>query len=152
MAGGMGKRTLAVAWGVIAVACSGPPPTPPSAIVNVSPSSVCVGDAFKTPIHLDGSSSSPRLTLVYTRPDPDAGALKYLWTLSGDDIQVDDGSKDSDGSLDFDSVNLKMAGQRPLHVTLTVTNAAMGVTVTDVTIPITPLAPDGTCPLPQLQP
>jgi hypothetical protein len=148
----MGKRTLAVAVGVIVVACSGPPPTPPAAVIAVSPASVCAGDGFKTPIHLDALASSPRLTLVYTRPDPDAGALKYSWAFSGDDVQIDPGSVEPDGTIDGDTVLLKMAGERPLHVTLTVTNAAMGVTAADLTISVTPLAADGTCPLPQSPP
>ncbi len=148
----MGSKGLAIVGVVIAAACSGPPPTAPSAIININPSSVCVGDNFATPIHIDALGSSPRLTLVYTPPDPDAGDLKYLWALSGDQVQGDDGSKEPDGTMDFDSVDLKMAGQRPVQVTLTVTNAAGGVTVSNATIPITPLAPDGTCPLPQAQP
>lgn len=128
---------------LIAIAsCGEPPPPAPSAVITMSPTSVCVGDAFTTPIHLDATSSAQTLTLVYVRPDPDAGPLQFTWSFSGSAIQIDDGDTSSD------SLTLRMQGDRPLHVTLRVQNASGGVTEALSTVSITPRDSTGQCPLP----
>ncbi len=141
-------------------ACSGPPPAAPAAVINATPSSVCVGDDFRTQIHLDSRGSSPQLTLVYTRPDPDAGAITYAWSFSGAvctgfptdpptcDVKIDSASLDPTGAINGSDVLFTMAGDRPVDVTLRVTNVAGGVTDTQLTVTITPLDDAGTCPLP----
>jgi hypothetical protein len=148
---------------VCAGACSGPPPTVPAAVITATPASVCVGDGFKTKIHLDSIGSSPRLTLVYTPPDPDAGDLLYDWSLSGAvckgldsdpspcDVVVDGESVDATGAMSNSDVLLTMAGDRPVDATLVVKNAAGGVLEAHATISITPLDATGACPLPQAE-
>ena len=145
----------------IACACSGPPPTAPAAVINATPNSVCVGDDFKTQIHLDSRGSAPALTLVYTRPDPDAGDLTYAWFVDGDvcrgldsdpspcDVVIDGSSVDALGDMTNPDLLFTMRGDRPVNVTLRVTNAAGGVTESRTTVSITPLDDAGTCPLPQ---
>jgi len=144
-------------------ACSGPPPVAPAAVINATPSSVCVGDDFRTQIHHDSRGSSPQLTLVYTRPDPDAGDITYDWRFSGAvcmdgnpdnpdgacDVVIDSASFDPTFAITGTDVLFTMAGDRPVDVTLRVTNAAGGVTETHATITITPLDDAGACPLPR---
>jgi len=130
----------------------------PAAVINATPSSVCYGDAFRTQIHLDSRGSSPELTLVYTRPDPDAGELRFDWSFSGAvckgtndppvcNVKIDDGSHDALGQINNADVLFTMAGDRPVDATLKVTNAAGGVTIARVTISITPAGDAGACPL-----
>ncbi len=146
--------------GVVLLACSGPPPAAPAAVINATPSSVCVGDDFRTQVHLDSRGSSPQLTLVYTRPDPDAGDITYDWSFSGAvckgldsdpkpcNVVIDGSSVDALGNINGTDVLFTMLGDRPVDVTLTVQNVAGGVTETHVTVSITPLDDAGTCPLP----
>ncbi len=141
-------------------ACSGPPPPAPAAVINATPSSVCYGDDFRTSIHLDSRGTSPDLTLIYTKPDPDAGVPTTTWTFLGNtcqdrtsdptcDIAIDPGSVEPSGAIDFDTVTFTMRGDKPVQVSLRVQNAAGGVTETATTISITPLDDAGVCPLPQ---
>ena len=144
---------------VILLACSGPPPVAPAAVVNATPSSVCYGDQFRTQIHLDSRGSSPELTLVYTKPDPDAGEIKFDWSFSGAvcknvdsdpavcNVTVDAASTDALGQINNADVLFTMAGDRPVDVALKVTNAAGGVTIARLTVSITPLDDAGACPL-----
>jgi hypothetical protein len=131
----------------------------PAAVINATPTSVCYGDAFRTQIHLDSRGSSPELTLVYTRPDPDAGDLKFDWSFSGAvctgldsdpptcNVKIDPASTDALGEINGSDVLLTIAGDRPVDATLKVTNAAGGVTIAELTITITPLDDAGACPL-----
>jgi hypothetical protein len=139
-------------------ACSGPPPVAPAAVINATPSSVCYGDQFRTQIHLDSRGSSPELTLVYTKPDPDAGDISFNWSFSGAvctgtndppvcNVKIDPASTDALGQIEGSDVLLTMAGDRPVDATLKVTNAAGGVTIAHLTISITPLDDAGACPL-----
>ena len=144
-----------------ALACSGPPPASPGAVINATPSSVCVGDAFHTQIHLDSRGSSPTLTLVYSVQD--AGALTYAWAFSGVvcrhigddpdctkpgyDVIVDGSSVEPDGTIDNSDVLLTVSGNVPVQVSLTVTNAANTAASVQSTISITPLDDAGACPL-----
>lgn len=127
---------------VAIAACGGPPPPAPSAVISASPTSVCVGDAYTTTIHLDGKQSSPRLTLVYEKPDPSEPPLRMKWSFSGSAVEIDTGDDVSD------ELTLRMAADRPLHVRLRVENAEGGVTEALTTISVTPLDENGQCPLP----
>jgi|GEM_PF-6459632 len=133
-------------WGqvvvLIAIACGSPPPPAPSAVIVMSPSSVCVGDAFTTPIHLDATSSAQGLTLVYVRPDPNAPPLSYTWSFEGAAMRFDEGDAHSD------TLTVRSSGDRPLHVTLEVRNSLGGVTDALASISITPVDAAGRCPLP----
>ena len=162
----------AVTVGIACVACSGPPKTVPAAIVNATPSSVCAGDHFTTSIHLDSSGSSPVLTLVYSPPDPDAGAIHFAWSFSGAvctgiaaspgdwttlggqpatscDVLIDPSSVDALGQITGTDVLLSIAGDRPVDVTLVVTSDAGGTLTARRTISVTQLDDAGACPLPK---
>jgi len=128
-------------------------------VINATPASVCYGDSFRTQVHLDSRGSAPELTLVYTRPDPDAGDLQYDWSFSGGvckgldsdpatcNVKIDPASTDALGNVNNSDVLLTMAGDRPVDATLKITNAAGGVTIAKLTISITPLDDAGACPL-----
>lgn len=126
----------------LACSCGSPPPPAPSAVIAVSPAAICQDDAFTTPIELDASGSSPKLTLVYVRPDPNEPPLSFHWSFEGSAIQIDDGDSESP------QVTLRAAGDRPLHVSLRVRNAEGGETVALTTIGITLRDPNGACPMP----
>jgi hypothetical protein len=134
---------------VFVAACSGPPPVAPAAVINATPTTVCYGDAFRTQVHLDSRGSSPELTLVYTKPDPDAGDIAFDWSFSGAvckgldsdpkicNVKIDGASVDALGQINGTDVLFTMAGDRPVDATLKVTNAAGGVTVAHLTVSIT---------------
>jgi hypothetical protein len=155
-----------------ASACSGPPSNVPAAVIGVTPASVCVADHFQTPILLDSNGSSPVLSLVYAPPAPDAGDLVYVWSFSGAvcvgipaspgdwtdltgatttdcDVLLDPGAVDALHQVGDSTVQLAIAGDRPVDVTLVVTNAAGGSLTAHATISITPLDDAGVCPLPK---
>ncbi len=160
----MGARGVCI---MVCVACSGPPPPAPSAIITETPSSVCIGDDFTTPIQIDSSGTSNELSLVSSPPSADASAPTLAWSFSGAvckglptdptlpdggpwcDVKIDPGSLDPTGAVNGTSVLVTVAGDRPVFVTLRVQNAAGGVTEAQSTITITPLDPTGACPLPQ---
>jgi hypothetical protein len=152
-------------WGsfVLFAACSGPPPPPPSAIISITPGSVCVGDGFHTQVHVDSRGSSAELTLVAAPASPDAGTLLYDWSFSGAvckglptdpkpcDVVIDPGSVDALGNINNSDVLLTMLGDRPVFVTLAVTiSFADGTTgggaTSQTVIPITLLDDAGMCP------
>ncbi len=111
------------------IACVGPPPAPPTAVVDLTPSSVCAGDAFATAIAISGARSASRLSLVPTAPEP--GELTYAWQLDGAEHWIES------GALNAPDLVVRMAGDRPLHVSLTVTTADGGEAQTLRTIGIT---------------
>jgi hypothetical protein len=122
-------------------ACSGPPPSEPSPVIIATPTTVCLGDDFKTSITLDGTQSASMLTLV---PSPTANAppLSYLWTLTGAAYDI------TSGSLTSDELTVTMAGDQPLQVDLEVTNPANGGSAdTTATISVTVPSDAGECPL-----
>jgi hypothetical protein len=135
-----------VGFGVGAVClagCGEPPPPAPSAVIRACPASVCVGDDFATSIHLDARKSAPRLTLVEAPAKPDAPPLSIRWSFSGSAWLFDDESRATEPDI-----LVSMAADRPLHVTLTVENEVGGVSEALRTLSVTPLAEDGSCPLP----
>ncbi len=117
---------------LLLLACGGPPPDPPSAVVALSPATLCEGDAHHTEVLLDGSNSSVHLTLVPVAPDPDEAPLRFAWTLSGAAAVI------TAGTLTSDALAVTSPGDRPLHVALTVTNGAGGTATTLRTVSITP--------------
>lgn len=125
----------------LAIGCGGPPPVPPTAVIDASPSEVCAGDAFATPIVLSGARSSARLSLVPAPPGPDDPPLTFEWRLEGDEHAVIAGARDED------ELTVRMAGERPLHVTLTVTTFEGGIAETlrtiGVNVPIAPPCGEG---------
>jgi len=122
-------------------ACGAPPPDAPSASITADPDSICLGDEFRTVIHLDGRDSSARLTLVPLPPDPDDPPLSFRWSLSGARHFV------VDGALAEPELWVISEGDRPLHVELEVRESNGGIATTLETVTITPLARDGSCPL-----
>jgi hypothetical protein len=104
----------------LCAACAAPPAAPPTAVIDAAPSSICEGDAFTTPIDISGVRSSARLSLVPSPPDPDAPPLSYAWLIEGADFTI------LSGALDQAELSVVTAGDRPLHVTLTVTNGDGG--------------------------
>lgn len=126
-----GIAALALALGALgALACIGPPPPVPSAVIRIDPGSVCEGDAFTTDVVLDGTSSMSRLTLVPAPIDPDEPPLLFAWRLDGAEHVV------VEGTLDGPRIVARTAGDRPLHASLTVTNGdgASATTVRTVSI------------------
>jgi hypothetical protein len=124
--------------GSLALACGGPPADTPSAVILVSPDTVCQGDAHRTRILLDGRMSSRHLTLVPVPPEdtsyPDGAMvtpLTFAWHLDGDEHVV------TSGSLTDSALEITVLGERPLHVTLTTTNLAGGSATSLRTLPIT---------------
>jgi hypothetical protein len=144
-----GLAAAAMAFG----ACSGPPPPAPSPVILATPTTVCIGDDYRTPITLDGTQS----TLVPSPADANAPPLKYLWTLTGSayriaDIDAGGGRSVPSGTLTSDKLVVRIAGEEPLQVDLNVQNGNGGSADTTATISVTSLdvadAGDaGACPL-----
>ena len=83
---------------VLASACGAPPPDSPSAVIESNPETICLGDDFRTPIELDASASTPRLTLVPVpgidffipgQTQPEAGKGYFVaWTPHAADLEI----------------------------------------------------------------
>lgn len=123
---------------VLALACGGPPADTPSAVILITPGTICENDAHATSILLDGTMSSRHLTLVPLPPEdtayPDGATvapLAFQWTLEGDAYTI------VDGTLTSRQLTVTAAGERPLHVSLTTTNLAGGSATSLRTLPIT---------------
>lgn len=134
----MFRRAAIVFVSAFLLACGGPPPDTPSAVILLTPGTICQGDAQRTSILIDGTMSSRHLALVPLPPEdtsyPDGAmpiALTFAWTLEGDAHTI------SAGSLTSSTVTVTAAGDRPLHVTLTTTNLAGGTATSLRTLPIT---------------
>lgn len=110
-----GVATLALC----ALGCAGPPPHPPTAVIDARPARVCAGDDYATVVELSGARSSNYLSLVPEAADPDA-PLEFEWSLEGADFEI------VTGSLVGPALSVVTAGDRPLHAVLTVTNAEGG--------------------------
>jgi len=104
---------------------------------------VCLGDGYRTPITLDGTQSSPELTLVPSPPVANAPPLRFLWTLTGSAYRIADG-----GTLSSEKLSVTVAGDQPLQVDLNVQNPQSGGSA-DSTTTITVTLPNdaGACPL-----
>jgi hypothetical protein len=134
-------RALRTCVAIVVLSCASPPPPAPSAVITASPASVCAGDAFTTLIALDATKSASRLTLVYVGKDPTEPPLSFAWSFSGAEVRIEDGKQTDDKLV------VRVAGDRPVHVRLRVTNAAGGVTDTLATIALTLPDDQGRCPL-----
>ncbi len=130
-----------------APACSAPPPGAPSPVIVLTPTTVCLGDDYRTPITLDGTSSSPALTLVPVVVDASAPPLQFLWTLSGSAYRI------TQGSLTSSKLVVTMAGDQPLQVDLRVQNQSGTTADMAATVSVTLLVDAGgsgagsACPL-----
>lgn len=123
-------------------ACSSPPAPTPSAVITATPSSVCMGDDFATPILLDSGDSRGRLTLVPVPPAADGGGLVVRWSFAGSSFHV------VEGDVHLPQLIVTLRGDRPLHVTLGVDNAEGGHADAHLTISVTTRDATGGCPLP----
>jgi hypothetical protein len=130
---------IVVLFGLAALGCGSAPPETPSAVIQADPPWLCEGDAFRTPITLDASSSTAKLSLVPVPPNPDEPPLAFRWTLVGARHRVLEG--------DFESEVLRVVteGDRPLHVELWVMNADGGEATTMLSVGITLAGTDPAC-------
>jgi hypothetical protein len=132
------RAAISTCVALLALGCIGAPPDAPAAIILIAPGSICAHDGFRTAIELDGSRSAPDLTLVPVAPDPDEPPLAFEWRLEGAAHRIEA------GGLDRERLVVRADGERPLHVTLTVTNGD-GARATSVrSVSITEPA-DGAC-------
>ena len=135
-------RPIALATLLLA-GCAGPPPDPPTAVIDASPDELCEGDGFSTVIALSGARSSGRLSLVPAPPDPSAPPLVFRWDLTGAVHHV------VSGSLDSRELEVVASGDRPLHVSLTTATIdggeATSLLTIGVNVPIAAPCDDG-CP------
>ncbi len=134
----LGAAVLALLDG--AGACSGPPPAATSPVIVATPTTVCLGDDYRTPITLDGTQSTAALTLVPSPAEAGAAPLTYLWTLAGSAYRI------VSGTLTSDRLTVRIAGDQPLQVDLNVQNSMGGSADTTATISVTSLDA-GVCPL-----
>lgn len=108
----------------IALACCGcaaPPAHPPTAVIDVSPEVICVGDDHATTVTFSGARSSDHLSLMPSPPGPDEPPLEFRWALEGAQHVV------VGGDLTSPEISVTTAGDRPLHAELTVVDAEGGV-------------------------
>ena len=93
------------------VACSEDTGHPPVARIAAMPTYIPQNDGFQTAIALDGTGSADEVDdPTATRP------LTYSWTVGGD-------YKLQDGDLGSAKVTILLKGDRPVPVTLSVTDA-----------------------------
>ncbi len=103
-----------------ALGCAGPPPLPPTAVIDATPDVICAGDDFGTVIELSSARSAAALSLVPAPPDPGAPPLEVAWYLDGAAHRVVAGSSTSP------RLSVTTSGDRPLHVLLTVRDGEGG--------------------------
>ena len=120
----------------LAPACGEPPLPPPTAVIVAEPAHVCSGEAFTVDHLLHARFSAPRLNLAPVPANPDSGVLDYRWRLRGDEYRI------ARGGLEEAELVVQLAGGRPLHVELEVTNDVGGVALTPITLPLVIGAPD----------
>jgi hypothetical protein len=122
------RAAIAIA---LVVGCIGPPAHVPSAVVALDPGSVCQGDDLRSVIVVDGSLSSTRLSLVPVAPEPGEPPLAFEWSFSGAAVEI------VGGTVTSERLEIRTTGDRPVHVTLRVTNGDGAVAETLRTLPIT---------------
>ena len=128
---GHGARVAVVAAALGVAACAGPASSTPSAVIVISPPSVCAGDAHRTVVELDARRSSARLTLIPEPPAPGEPPLSYEWRVEGGAVRL------VEGDLRSDRVRITTDGLRPVHVWLTVVNDAGGTATSQRSISLT---------------
>lgn len=127
------RRLSALA--LCALGCAGPPPRPPTAVIDATPEVVCTGDGFSTVIELSGARSSAALSLVPAPPDPSAPPLEFAWFIDGAAHRV------VSGTMSSRELSVTTSAERPLHVMLTVRDGEGGEATSLVTIGIEDCAP-----------
>ena len=85
---------------------------PPQARIDISPGAIPEDDNFETAVTLDGSASADPID------DPDGSeALDFAWEIIGVEVELEPGSK-----LTSEAPVIRLRGDRPATVTLTVTD------------------------------
>ncbi len=110
-------------WVSLALFCSGcaaPPAHPPTAVIDLEPAVICLGDGHRTTVTFSGARSSYRLSLMPSPPGPDDPPLSFFWSLEGAQHAL------VDGTLTSAVISVTTAGDRPLHAELTVVDADGG--------------------------
>jgi hypothetical protein len=118
-------------FALLVAGCGEVPPPPPTAVIEALPRAICEGDDHRTPIRLDASKSVPRLALIPVVAGEDDPPLDISWAFSGAAHRV------LDGDLAALQITVSTAGDRPLHVSLTVENAGGGRAESLTTIHLT---------------
>jgi len=126
------KGWVVLLTGATTAGCGEAPPPPPTAVVEAQPESVCLHDDFTTQVRLDASLSSTGLSLTATPPPAEDTSLVYQWTFAGAAYRIE--GRDESAR---EAWLVRSAGDRPLHVQLTVINQAGGEATTLFTLPIT---------------
>lgn len=104
------KRALAIGLGLAALAgCQQELGRPPVPRFTIDPEWIAEGDAHETRVALDATASADELD------DPDA-PLDVAWTFD------DDGVRFEEGHADDAAVVVTAEGERPVTITLTVTD------------------------------
>lgn len=118
-----------MAAALLLAGCGGRGPEPPKAAIQVVPAAVCEGDDYQHVVLLDASQSKPELTILPRDVDSGVG-LSYRWRFEGSAYRI------VSGSLDAETIGVKIAADRPLHVYLTVTTSTGASATTLLTVPI----------------
>jgi hypothetical protein len=135
---GTSRAALIAATAAVA-SCGSPPADPPGVVIVADPPAICQDDAYRTTIVVDGSRSTARLTHVPVAPPPGEPPLSFTWSFAGASSRIVGG--DPNGPR----LEIRTAGDRPLHVTLTARTASSGEGSTTLTIPITVAEPGSPC-------
>jgi hypothetical protein len=105
------QAALAAALATALLACTAADGYPPVARIGAMPGAIGENDGFMTAVVLDGSASADPID------DPDASRpLRYRWQIIGDEFRIDD------GSLTSASVTIRLLGETPATILLTVTD------------------------------
>ncbi|MBX3268783.1 MAG: hypothetical protein KF729_00895 [Sandaracinaceae bacterium] len=128
------RRVLGAVLGC-ALGCAGPPPHPPTAVIDVSPATLCAGDDYRTVLSISGARSSADLSLLPAPPEPGAAPLAFAWALEGAAHVVVAGSRSAP------QLSVTSAGDRPLHVVLTVRDDEGGEATSLRTVALVECAP-----------
>ena len=132
----MGMRavsaTVAIGLGFALAGCGGDPGVAtPTAVITARPDALCLGDDYQTIVELDASNSAPGLTLLPATAPLEGFALVYAWELTGAAHRIE--GQDPKGI----TLRVSTAGDRPLHVALTVTNEEGGQATSLRSLPVT---------------
>ncbi|MEK6608717.1 MAG: hypothetical protein AABZ30_13740 [Myxococcota bacterium] len=109
-----------LAAGLACASCGTAQGHPPVARIDVLPEYVPAGDDFHTTVVLDGTRSCDELDAPETCLRGDAGTrvpegLRFAWTVAADDARID-------GEMTDARIDARVSGERPIEVTLTVTD------------------------------
>ena len=118
------SRTVAVAIALITAGCGGQSGHPPIARIRVQPEYVPVHDGYQTDVVLDGSGSAdPVDDPLGTRP------LLYQWSVADPNAPI---LPDPSAAI----VTIRIAGEAPVQVSLTVADGSDDKTTVDATVGI----------------